>query len=153
MNKPLAIATLFLAAACSACHDVPFGRFEDLPRSGWAASDTLTFSPDTLEKAFPGEGTLMLSVRHDNSFEFSELWLSIEYCDGNEEKTDTLDVALCDIYGNWYGRGLGIIFQKTDTVARGVRLAKDKPVKVSHLMRGDKPLGGIEQIGIIYSGK
>ncbi len=152
MNKSLAIAILLLATASCCGHRTSYSQFEELPARGWAFGDTLRFMPDTTETAFLEEGNLLLSIRHDNSYEYSNLWLSLEYCDGENCRRDTLEIALSDLYGNWYGRGLGIVFQKTDTIAKRIRLPKGKPIKVSHIMRPDT-LRGIEQIGIIYSGE
>lgn len=94
---------------------------------------------------------MLVTLTHDNSYSYSNLWLEIVYTDDARiEHTDTVNIEMCDVFGNWYGTGLPGHYQLTDTLSRKpVSLADSSVVKVRHIMRVDT-LTGISQIGIRY---
>lgn len=90
---------------------------------------------------------VVLLLRHGNGFEYSNLWLEISRPLQDTVLTDTFNIALADKAGNWYGKGLGLSFQKEDTLYRNITVIRNKPWRIRHIMRCDT-LGDIEQIGM-----
>lgn len=60
-----------------------------------------------------------------------------------------MNVRLADIYGRWFGHGLGTSYQITDTLPGRVELCRGTRVVLRHLMRVDT-LSGIEQVGVSF---
>lgn len=167
------------AAIISGCTDGEKSAFHNISPKGWTYGDTLYFFiPDytsdiiesntytplngsltdgtavsdstSSEKTAPLlTGDMILVVRHSNAYEYSNIWLNIRYSARDTVVNDTLNICLADDFGNWYGKGMGVSYQFTDTVARDVTLDTSSPVKVWHIMRADT-LPDIEQIGIIF---
>lgn len=149
MNKLIITIILplsIIVAACTGSRN-DFSGYCNLPVDGWAYGDTLTFvpcHPDTV-----ADGSLVLSLRHDNSYLFSNLWLEISYDDVAGHRVDTVNVQLCDVYGHWFGHGIGARYQLSDTVTGRFRHLTSTPVRVRHIMRVDT-LRGIEQLGVAF---
>lgn len=91
---------------------------------------------------------MLIVVRNNNDYEYSNIWLRLDYSCRESVHTDTLNFRLADDFGNWLGNGIGGSYQRSDTVLRAIPLDPTKEIKVSHIMRTDT-LGGIEQLGII----
>lgn len=142
----LLIAALFLTAACS--NHTEHSGFTTIDPDGWIYGDTVRFCPaDTDSIAFPLYDVVIV-VRNNNDYEYSNLWLRLDYQCRDSVHTDTLNIRLADDFGNWLGKGTGGSYQRCDTVLHGVPLDPAREIKVSHIMRTDT-LGGIEQFGII----
>ena len=62
---------------------------------------------------------------------------------------DTLNILLADAFGNWQGRGLGLSFQRVDTVLHNLTLKTPTTLSLRHIMRSDR-LPDVEQIGLIF---
>ncbi len=94
---------------------------------------------------------MTLALRHSNDYIYSNIWVEVGYNTTNgHQKIDTLNILLADIYGRWYGKGLGASFQIQDTISPDMQIAKDSPITVRHIMRTDTLLG-IEQVGLIFT--
>ena len=142
----LLIAALFLTAACS--NDTEHSGFTTIDSDGWIYGDTVRYcAADSDSTAHPLYDVVIV-VRNNNDYEYSNLWLSLVYPCRDSVHTDTLNVQLADDFGNWLGKGIGGSYQRSDTVLRGVELDPTREIKVSHIMRTDT-LEGIEQFGII----
>jgi len=135
-----------LTAALGGCSpsDTPCSRYTAVPRDGWRYGDTITFVPE-----HPGDSVktadMVLSLRHTPDYPYSNVWLEVTVAE--PPRRDTVNVPLCDKYGHWYGNGIGVSYQLSHTVARGVSHVTGTPVTVRHIMRADT-LTGIEQLGI-----
>lgn len=148
MRKPILISTAILLClgACVPGHN-DYSRFHNIPDTGWKYNDTITFIPETKDSI--SSGLLTLALRHSNDYLYSNLWVEVSYLTESGQKADTMNIALADIYGHWYGKGLGTSFQIQDTVSTSYRMVKGSPIKVRHIMRTDT-LHDIEQVGIIF---
>lgn len=111
----------------------------------WIYGRSVEFLPEMTDSA--AQMDVVLLLRHGNGFEYSDLWLEVRRPVGDTVAVDTFDIALADKAGNWYGKGLGLSFQKQDTLYRNVTVARNKPWRVRHIMRCDT-LSNIEQIGM-----
>lgn len=157
MNAPrhilassIAAAAIVAMAGCSAPGN-DCSSYTDINPDGWRYNDTLTFMPVHTDSICRAD--LILSLRHSADYPYSNVWLEVTV--GNDStatprtpvRRDTISIDLCDKYGRWYGKGIGMSFQLSDTVATGITHANGMPVYVRHIMRTDS-LTGIEQAGI-----
>lgn len=150
MKRIVQIASLLLiAVSCSG----GAGRYEvtdyrDIPATGWEYGTSLRMnieSPDSIN-----HGTMLLSITHDNSYEYRNLWLETTYTDPSGRlMTDTVNIELCDALGAWHGTGLPGRYQLTDTILSHVTLPRQATIAVRHIMRADS-LSGISQVGISF---
>lgn len=135
-----------MITACTGGHE--FSGYKDLSPRGWAYGEqcdfTVTTGGDTVS------GNLVLSLTHDNSYPYSNLWIEMTLVapDGSTISVDTVNIAMCDDSGKWYGKGMPGHYQLSDTVTkRPVDLPDSARVSLRHVMRVDT-LGGISQIGV-----
>lgn len=140
------IAAITLLTACSGSTE--HSGFTTLDPDGWIYGDTVRCIPAPDDSSSLKVCDVILVVRNNNSYEYSNLWLRLDYPGADTIRTDTLNVVLADDFGNWLGKGIGGSYQLSDTVLKGVELYTAREIKVTHIMRTDT-LQGLEQIGII----
>lgn len=141
------LTTSLCAYSCSVGHN-DFSLYKNLPSDGWAYTDTLSFLPSIPDSS--ARGHLILSVRHDNEYPYSNLWLEVRTTmPDHSEKVDTINFLLANPYGRWYGQGFGASYQISDTLPGLTVLTDSMPVKVRHIMRIDT-IRNIEQLGITF---
>lgn len=142
------ILPLLTICACSVSGEQ--GHFQSVGPDGWLYGDTVSHrievadSTDTLVC-----GKIALAVRHTDAYEYSNLWVEVSYLGADTLCRDTFDVRLADEYGRWLGTGIGVGFQKVDTLTGKVAVDPRHPLQVRHIMRNDT-LADIEQIGLIF---
>ncbi len=135
------------AYSCSVAHN-DFSNFKNLPSDGWAYNDTLVFMPVIPDTT--ATGYLILSIRHDNEYPYSNLWIEVRSTlSDSTERADTVNFLLANPYGRWYGQGFGASYQISDTISRPITLTDSLPVKVRHIMRTDT-VRNIEQLGVTF---
>lgn len=146
MSKLISILifTLILAS-CSGSGNI--GQFKNMDVDGWNYGDTVFFDVIAPDSVFFGDITL--TVRNSSAYDYSNLWLEISYPEGDSVVCDTINFRLADESGNWLGKGLGLSFQKTDSVLKNVKMEIPAKIGLRHIMRVDR-LEGIEQLGLIY---
>ncbi len=137
------------AAIIVGCTDGEKSVYHNIDPEGWIYGDTLNFQVSDVDSTSLETGNMMVVVRHSNGYEFSNIWLTIGYYNGDTIVNDTVNVRLADNFGNWYGKGMGVSFQRTDTIGRHVTIDVSRPIKVWHIMRADT-LQDIEQVGVIF---
>lgn len=147
-NRSIIMLIISLCAySCSVAHN-DFSQYHNLPSEGWAYSDTLTFLteiPDTT-----ASGRLVMSIRHDNEYPYSNLWIEVTTMRHDSSvKTDTINFLLANQYGRWYGQGFGASYQISDTLPSIMTLTDSMPIKVRHIMRIDT-VRNIEQLGVSF---
>ena len=130
-----------------------YSEYRRIGSEGWRYADTLAFTPvhaDTVCR-----GSLVVALRHDESYPYDELWLEVmtENQDGDNGNVarlchDTLRIVLADRVGSWRGDGIGGSFQLTDTLPDVVHRS-GTPVMVKHIMRVDT-LTGVNQVGVFF---
>lgn len=143
-------AVILIMAACS--NTTEHSGFTTISPDGWIYGDTVKYCPADSDSTALALCDVVIVVRNNNDYEYSNLWLRLDYPGTDTIHTDTLNVVLADDFGNWLGKGIGGSYQFSDTVLRNVSLDPMGDIKVSHIMRADT-LGGIEQIGIIVKEK
>lgn len=145
MNKYV-VGTI-LAIICAACtpHSSYYSEFHNFGDEGWPYVRSLTFTVDTLRTDSPE--TLYVSLRHDNSYPYRNLWLEVTYPTAQGLAIDTLNIELADIYGRWYGKGIGVSYQLQTPKLDRFEYRPGAEIKIRHVMRTDI-LNGIEQIGV-----
>lgn len=123
--------------------------YHEFTPSGWPYGENCDYVVRIGDQA--ASRPLLVTLTHDNSYNYSNLWLEVSYTDAHKVKhVDTVNVGMCDVYGNWYGSGLPGHYQLTDTLSRGcISLTDSSLVSIRHIMRVDT-LTGISQIGIRY---
>lgn len=140
------VAACSLLGACGDVHRNDYSGYRNLPDRGWKFGNAVEFLPVHADSVCAG--SLVVALRHDNSYPFTAIRLEIEMTDNGTCRRDTVDVALAGESGQWTGRGIGTSFQMTDTLAPMLH-ATGTPVKVRHLMRADT-LAGINQVGLFF---
>ncbi len=138
------------AASCSQQKEA--GAFHAVDAEGWLYGDTLRYDLPMADADSVWRGDIAVAIRHSAAYPYSNLWMELSYPPAAGLGADTLNVMLADLYGNWQGRGLGLSFQKVDTVVRDVTLPLPASLSLRHIMRSDK-LTDVEQIGLIFISK
>ncbi|MCM1518518.1 MAG: gliding motility lipoprotein GldH [Pseudoflavonifractor sp.] len=147
MRRLLLISVISLClGACAPGHN-DYSDFRNINPDGWSYGDTLSFTPVIGDSV--ATGALLVALRHSNDYAYRNLWVEIEYRDATNQRRDTLNIGLADIYGRWFGSGFGARYQLTDTVSRHVTLTTGQPVRIRHIMRDDT-LRGVDQVGIMF---
>lgn len=150
---PFMLLALTLLTACLERmlpdHDA-FSGFRDFPEARWLYSRPVVFQSDTLGDSV-ARGLLLLSLRHTSDYPYSNLWVEVSTADSSRRvlSCDTFDVGLADVFGRWYGSGMGASLRYTDTLSRDFRMVRGSSISVRHIMRTDT-LPEIEQIGLIF---
>jgi gliding motility-associated lipoprotein GldH len=150
--KTTVILCLFLAAISfnlfTSCDQKRvFEDFKTLPSAIWNKDSTKVFSFSIFENK--QKYNLLISVRNDISYSYSNLWLFVETIkpDGSISK-ETIDVAVAESDGKWLGKGFG------GAKTLQVKFHPDfnfpfngiYKIKISHGMR-DENLKGVRDIG------
>ena len=149
VNKAAALLAVFAVCCLYSCSsDVLYSEFKPLG-DGWSKSEPLRFDfPDSLTEDRTDFG---IDVRHDNYYPYRNLWVVVDYLKiGKVAETDTVNIMLADKFGNWYGSGLGRLYQLRSTVRRGMNADEFDGVVVWHYMRCDT-VTGISDVGVSIS--
>lgn len=138
---------LILVATVSSCTGgYKYSDYREVAPEGWPYGERFDYTVTGRDSVFTG--MLMVSLTHDNSYEYSNIWLEVTVPGDSSVMVDTVNVTLCDPYGNWYGNGMPGHYQFTDTlIATPLTLADSSRITVRHIMRVDT-LRGISQVGI-----
>lgn len=150
MNKcVIVIVCLIVSAVVAGCGGAAdsFGRFVDLPRSGWAYGDTVRIVVADID-SISGK-RLSVAIRHNDDFLYRNLWIEVSCCDtAGTALCDTVNMTLADDYGRWLGKGIGASYQCVSRIDRNFNVSGGAIVNLRHVMRVDT-VRGVEQIGII----
>lgn len=156
-NKLAAMAVLALTAAgCTVGghhgngDDNYFSAFTTFRDAAWPYAEPIAYTVDTIADSICPSGTLLLTLRHTPGYEFSNIWLEVNYDLGDScARIDTFNIILADIYGKWLGSGPGNTFRISDTLRTDMPLRRHQRIGLRHIMRTDT-LEEIEQIGLSY---
>lgn len=147
MHKSAFVSALLLLSlfqtSCSNHNEV--SDFAAIDASGWNYGDTLFLDLTSRDSICVGD--LAVAIRHSADYDYSNIWLELSYPPADSLKADTVNITLADVYGNWYGTGLGLSYQYVDTVKK--QMSMPKRIGIRHIMRVDR-LKGIEQAGLIF---
>lgn len=113
------ISVLFCLNACSFKQDT-MAQFKTLPSEGWSKNQPIKFSPEYADSTLTYD--ILLSIRHNNSYQFSNLSLAVDMFDSVKiiHRKD-IDFELSDNYGNWKGSGFGALYQASIVIATGIK--------------------------------
>ena len=113
------ISVLSCLNACSFKQDT-MAQFKTLPSDGWSKNQPIKFSPEYADSTLTYD--ILLSIRHNNSYQFSNLSLAVDMVDSVKiiHRKD-IDFELSDNYGNWKGSGFGALYQASIVIATGIK--------------------------------
>lgn len=137
---------LFISLSPSCYRSDEISDYHSVDAAGWEYGDTVYFNLQSPDSVFTGD--MSIAIRHSANYDYSNIWLEIIYPPQDSLKTDTVNVELADIYGNWHGKGLGLSLQFVDSAKKNVSMTLPKKIGLRHIMRVDR-LEGIEQLGLI----
>jgi gliding motility-associated lipoprotein GldH len=92
---------------------------------------------------------LYLLIRNSGAYHYSNIWLFVKtFAPGGNVLTDTIEIALSDEKGRWFGKGIGDVNEMQVPYKENVYFINRGIYKVSlqHAMR-DSMLEGIMDIG------
>lgn len=147
MRNLLTVILILIATATSCTGGYQYIGYHDIPESGWPYGQQFDYTLSTKDSTMPGNLTLFIT--HDNSYEYSNLWLEISYKNSdNNQVVDTFNIEMCDSYGNWFGKGIPGHYQLAKQLtSRPVSIPDSNVISIRHIMRVDT-LRSISQIGI-----
>ncbi|RXE63054.1 gliding motility lipoprotein GldH [Paramuribaculum intestinale] len=139
------LATVVLAAVAVSCGgNGEINSFAHIPHDGWAYGDTVKFDIDSAMRIVQ---PLHIALRHNDSYPYRNLYLEVSLEDDSHNiRRDTISIELCDIYGHWYGHGIGASMQ-IEAPTKTTVDNSTRRVNIRHVMRVDT-LTGIELVGI-----
>ena len=146
LKTVLLMSVIIAVSACSR-DGYQYTGYHNIGPHGWAYGSPLEF--DVSQAPSPLVGNIIVSVTNDNSYPYRNLWLEVTYDSTDGARCcDTVNIAMCDLYGNWYGNGLPGHYQLSDTITVSpVTVADSSLIRVRHIMRVDT-IRGISQVGL-----
>lgn len=142
------IALLFLAGMFTACDSARvFDEYREIPQSGWHKDSLIVFNIPVTDTI--GNHNLLVQIRNETRYRFSNLWLFIEVIQPNGTSVkDTFEVVLADPAGRWLGEGHGGLKSRQVMFRRDVSFPASGELKISlqHGMR-EEILEGIHDVG------
>jgi gliding motility-associated lipoprotein GldH len=149
--KLLTLIIILLSVASCAPDDNYYSQFYTIQDNAWYYADSLVFTPEPKDSIIKCD--VLLSVRHDNKFRYSNLWLELSTpLNDSVMRRDTINVRLADVYGTWLGKGAAVSYNYTDTVFRNLTVVRGRPFIIKHIMRPDT-VRNIERVGLIFEPK
>lgn len=148
LTIPSTMTALILMVLFACVRPAPTrSSWQSISPDGWLYGDTLVYDlTSPVDSLLPMPDSLVIDVRHTDSYEYSNLWIEVRYPVRDTITADTFNLELANSFGHWQGHGNGVTFQFTDTL-----VLRQKPsahfFKVRHIMRL-KNLENIEQVGL-----
>ncbi|MDL2224438.1 gliding motility lipoprotein GldH [Bacteroidales bacterium OttesenSCG-928-M06] len=146
------IVCLILSVLVSCTEKDFFSEYHSISNAKWNQEDTLGFTfqvYDTLSYY-----DVFLELRHNNNYPFQNIWLFIDYqTPSGLVRSDTLNAELADVYGKWYGKGIGL-HSYSFPYAFHIQY-KDTGTYIYNIRQGmrENPLNGINDVGLRISKK
>ena len=114
----LLLLCVFFFSACDSKRI--FEKNQEIPVTGWTASNILKFDVDIKDPATPAN--FYLNVRNADGYPYNNLFLFIKTIFPNGKMSnDTLECMLADEKGKWLGSGIGDIYDNQIPFKRNVR--------------------------------
>jgi gliding motility-associated lipoprotein GldH len=136
---------LFFLTACSP--DEIFSGFHSFPASQWSRNEKTKFEVDVKDSTFRYD--IWLEIRNNNNYPFRNLWLFVDITTPEgQQRTDTLNIELADVYGKWHGRGISL-YSSSFPFEQAIQYPRSGiyTYSVRHGMRTEL-LEGISDIGL-----
>ncbi len=149
IKKQLLYFSFIILFACSACEQKHvFNEYKTVNIKEWKSTDTLTYNVkiDNDAKQYISS----VSVRYQNDYEFSNLWLKISVKGNGIDTSFRFEIPLFKNDGKPYGKKSGSLCTQTIPLKTILPILKKGNYNFSivQLMRKD-PLDGISDVGII----
>jgi gliding motility-associated lipoprotein GldH len=149
VNKQLIYILISLFFAITACEQKHFyNEYKAVNTKAWNVIDTLTYIADIDDANAYYD--ILVSVRYQKDYEFSNLWLNIINSYSDSIQPVRLEVPLFKKDGKPYGKVSGSLCTQTIPFQSKIKFPKAGKyrIKIVHLMRKD-PLDGISDVGVI----
>jgi gliding motility-associated lipoprotein GldH len=148
--KRIWFLAIVLSFACNR-EDVVQSSFEEIPSQGWHADSIVSFNFDHDSGTDVYE--VVMHLRHDATYPYSNLFLFRRVLlEGKEQFSDTVQVTMADVYGNWNGEGIGQL-KELDLPYRKQYLRIDgEGIYTFEFQQGmrDVNLKGIRNLGLTF---
>lgn len=145
----VAIAMIYVMSCLNACSfkQDTMAQFKALPSEGWSKDMPIRFTPEYADSTLTYD--LQLTIRHNNSYQFSNLSLAVDMVDSVKviHRKD-VDFVLSDSYGNWQGSGFGALYQTSIIIATGIKPSDVNSIVVWQTMAGCDVVKDVIDIGI-----
>ena len=142
----LALTIMICLGACAPKHS-SYSSFRSIPHDGWNKTLVLKFTPKDIDSTLRYD--VNLAVRHSNSYEFSNLSLTVDIIDSNGKLTrKPVDFEIADRYGNWKGSGFGALYQCSSVIATGLTPNELRGIVVWQSMKGQNVVHNVTDVGI-----
>jgi len=142
----LIIALLFISISCKKESTV-YSKYYYFEKQEWSSKDTAKFRVDIIDTTSLCD--VNIKIRHGELYPYSNLYvfLTTIYPD-NRKQTDTIECILANSKGEWYGSGLGDMYDITLPIKKNIRFAKSGVYQFYFVqaMRQD-PLPNISEFG------
>ena len=144
----LIAAVMFLMPSCQRQPVMSHAAFYHLPAEGWRYNAPVVFKPEYDDSLLTY--SLVLAVRHDNSYSYRNLSLVVDLIAADSVVTRRkVNLALADEFGNWTGGGFGSFYQDTVGIAGVIDPGDACRVVVWQTMAGCDTLRGLVNLGLI----
>lgn len=146
LNVWVLILMILAFASCKKTSTV-YSKYYYFEKEEWSSKDTAKFRVDIIDTISLCD--VNLKIRHGELYPYSNLYvfLTTVYPD-KSQKTDTIECILANSKGEWYGSGLGDMYDITLPIKKNVRFAKSGVYQFYFVqaMRQD-PLPNISEFG------
>ncbi|MBT8187239.1 MAG: gliding motility lipoprotein GldH [Croceitalea sp.] len=145
VRKFLLIVLVLTSLSCK--ENLVYSDFEILNNGSWAIKDTVRFKiiePDTTARH-----NMFITVRNDNTFRFSNLFLITQLAFPNGQiQVDTLEYEMASPDGTWLGKGMGSVKENKLWFKENIVFPNNGvyTFKVIHAMRANGQVEGIETL-------
>lgn len=141
----LVLAVLVLSYSCKGRS--VFDRFVPISLDGWSKDSAVSFSFKTGN--FPLRYDMILCLRNNRHYEFSNIFLFCTIEEPHFGTSDTLQYALSDGKGKWLGRGFFDLKENLFYYKKSISLKKSTryTIRIKHGMRREALLG-IRDVGL-----
>ncbi len=146
--------TFFLFVLCSllllSCKNTSsvYIKYYYFEKSEWSSKDTAKFTVDIIDTISLND--INVKIRHGELYPYSNLYLffTVIY-PNNYKQVDTIEFILANNKGEWYGSGLGDMYDITLPIKKNVRFTKSGVYHFYFVqaMRQD-PLINISEFGL-----
>lgn len=145
-NTMLLMLMILAFASCKKTSTI-YSKYYYFEKEEWSSKDTAKFRVDIIDTLSLCD--VNLKIRHGELYPYSNLYvfLTTVYPD-KSQKTDTIECILANSKGEWYGSGLGDMYDITLPIKKNVRFAKSGVYQFYFVqaMRQD-PLPNISEFG------
>ncbi|SHH07916.1 gliding motility lipoprotein GldH [Flagellimonas flava] len=144
MRNKICYALVFLLCMVSCNSNLVFSDYVPVGNGKWEIGKAMDFEFSQLDSV--QNHHMFISIRNDNTFEFSNLFLitELEYPDGNTIK-DTLEFKMAEPTGEWLGKGVGSIKENKLWYRENIVFPDSGVYKlrVAHAMRKNGEVDGL----------